>query len=73
MAQRTGHRQRPLEERRAAVTEHLERVDARGQETIDGVSSTVERALEGVTPLQETVAGDQGMRSRRCSGVSTWP
>jgi hypothetical protein len=55
MAHRTGHRQRPPEERRAAVTEDLERVDARVQETIGGVSSAVERALEGATQLQETV------------------
>jgi ElaB/YqjD/DUF883 family membrane-anchored ribosome-binding protein len=27
------------------------------QETVDGVTSTVERALEGVTQLQETVEG----------------
>lgn len=57
MAQRTGHRQQPLEERRAAVTEHLERVNAQGQETLDGVTSTVDSALEGFTQLQETVEG----------------
>jgi ElaB/YqjD/DUF883 family membrane-anchored ribosome-binding protein len=57
MAQRTGHCQRQIEERRAAVTENLGRVDARVQETVKGVASTVARALEGFTQLQETVDG----------------
>jgi ElaB/YqjD/DUF883 family membrane-anchored ribosome-binding protein len=57
MAQRRGHSQRQIEERRAAMTENLARVDAQVQETVDGVTSTVERALEGFTQLQETVEG----------------
>jgi hypothetical protein len=56
MAQRTG-RQRPSDERPAAVTETLGRVDARVQEAVDGITSTAERALEGVKQLRETVDG----------------
>jgi ElaB/YqjD/DUF883 family membrane-anchored ribosome-binding protein len=57
MAQRTGQAQQPSNERQAAVTENLGRVEEQVQETIDGVTSTVERALEGFTQLQETVEG----------------
>jgi ElaB/YqjD/DUF883 family membrane-anchored ribosome-binding protein len=57
MAQRTGQAQQPNDERQAAVTENLGRVEERVQETVDGVTSTVERALEGFTQLQEPVEG----------------
>jgi hypothetical protein len=60
MAQRTGQAQQPSDERQAAVTENLGRVEERVQETVDGVTSTVERALEGFTQLQETVEGAKG-------------
>jgi hypothetical protein len=43
MAQRTGHSQWPIEERRAEMTENLGRVEERVQDTIDGVKTTVER------------------------------
>jgi ElaB/YqjD/DUF883 family membrane-anchored ribosome-binding protein len=55
MVHRTGQAQQPSDERQAAVTEHLGRVEERAQETVEGVTSTVERALEGFTQLQETV------------------
>jgi ElaB/YqjD/DUF883 family membrane-anchored ribosome-binding protein len=57
MAQRTGQAQQPSDERQAAVTEHLGRVEERVQETVDGIKSTAESALEGFTRLQETVEG----------------
>jgi ElaB/YqjD/DUF883 family membrane-anchored ribosome-binding protein len=57
MAHRTGQAQQPSDERQAAVTENLGRVEERVQETVDGITSTVERALEGFTQLQETVEG----------------
>ena len=57
MAHRTGQAQQPSNERQAAVTESLGRVEEQVQETVDGVTSTVERALEGFTQLQETVEG----------------
>jgi hypothetical protein len=57
MAQRTGQAQQPSDERQAAVTEHLGRVEERVQETVEGVTSTVASALEGFTQLQETVEG----------------
>jgi hypothetical protein len=55
MAQRAGQVQQPSDERQAAVTEKLGRVEERVQETGDGITSTVERALEGFTQLQEMV------------------
>jgi hypothetical protein len=57
MAQRTGHGQQPSDERPAAVTENMGGVDARVQETVDGVTSTVAHAMKGVKQLQETVDG----------------
>ena len=57
MAQRTGRAQQPSDERQAAVTENMGGGEARVQETIDGVSSTVASAVEGFTQLQESVDG----------------
>jgi ElaB/YqjD/DUF883 family membrane-anchored ribosome-binding protein len=57
MAQRTGHGQQPRDERQAAVTENMGGVEARVQETVDGVTSTVASAMEGFKQLQETVDG----------------
>jgi ElaB/YqjD/DUF883 family membrane-anchored ribosome-binding protein len=57
MAHSTGQAQQPSDARQAAVTENLGRVEERVQETVDWVTSTVERALEGFTQLQETVEG----------------
>ena len=57
MAQRTGHSQRPNDERQAAMTENLGGGKARVQETVDGVASTVASGMEGVTQQQETVDG----------------
>jgi ElaB/YqjD/DUF883 family membrane-anchored ribosome-binding protein len=57
MAQRTGHNPRPFEERRATVTEQLESVGARVQETAERVSSAAEHARKGGTQVQEAVDG----------------
>ena len=57
MDQRTGQAQRPIDDRRAAVTEKMESVEARVQETVDGVKATVESAIEGFKQVQETVDG----------------
>jgi ElaB/YqjD/DUF883 family membrane-anchored ribosome-binding protein len=57
MDQRTGHSQRQIDERRAAVTENLEGVEERVQETVDGVKSTVDSAMEGFKQVQETIDG----------------
>ena len=60
MDQRTGHSERTIEEPRAAVTENRGRVEERVQETVDGVKSTVESALEGFKQVQEMVDGAKG-------------
>jgi ElaB/YqjD/DUF883 family membrane-anchored ribosome-binding protein len=57
MDQKSGHSQRIIGEQQAVMTEHLERVNAQVQETLDGVRSTVDSALEGFTQVQETVDG----------------
>ena len=57
MDQRTGQTQRPIDERRAAMTEKMESVEAQVHETVDGVKTTVESAMEGFKQVQETVDG----------------
>ena len=57
MAQRTGQVQQPSDKRQVAVTEHLGRVEERVQETVEGITSTAESALEGFTQLQATAEG----------------
>jgi ElaB/YqjD/DUF883 family membrane-anchored ribosome-binding protein len=58
MAQRTGHSQRPIEERRAEVTENLGRVEERVQETVDAAKAAVEEVLERVNMvLKDTIEG----------------
>jgi hypothetical protein len=56
MDQRTGHSQWQIDERRAAMTEILERVEARVQETVDGSKAAADEMLEGVRgTVHETV------------------
>jgi ElaB/YqjD/DUF883 family membrane-anchored ribosome-binding protein len=55
MGHSTGHSERPIDEGRDAVTEHMGSVEARVQETVDAVKATVESAIEGFEQLQETV------------------
>ena len=57
MDQRTGHSQRSSEAQGAVKTEDMPRVEERVQETIDGIKSTVDSALEGFKQVQETVDG----------------
>jgi hypothetical protein len=47
MDHRTGQSQRKSEGPQAAMTEDIERVEARVQETVNGLKSTVHRAMEG--------------------------
>jgi phage shock protein A len=70
MDQRTGHSQRRVDERRAAVTGDLERVEERVQETIDGVKSTVESALEGFKQVQEKVDGAKATADEMLESVT---
>jgi ElaB/YqjD/DUF883 family membrane-anchored ribosome-binding protein len=58
MAHRTGQAQQPSDERQAAVTENLGRVEERVQETIEGAKATVEEVLERVhVALKDTIDG----------------
>jgi ElaB/YqjD/DUF883 family membrane-anchored ribosome-binding protein len=57
MDQEPGHSQRNIADQQAVMTENLERVDARVQEPVDGLKSTVESALEGFKQVQEAVDG----------------
>jgi ElaB/YqjD/DUF883 family membrane-anchored ribosome-binding protein len=55
MDQRGGDTRR--EDVRAAMTEKISIVEERAQETIDGVKSTVDQALEGFKQVQGTMEG----------------
>jgi ElaB/YqjD/DUF883 family membrane-anchored ribosome-binding protein len=57
MDQYTGHSQRNPEMQQAVMTENTERINARVQETVAGVQSTVHRALEGFKQMQTTGDG----------------
>jgi ElaB/YqjD/DUF883 family membrane-anchored ribosome-binding protein len=57
MDQGTGHAQRQMDERQAAVTENMGQVEAQVQEIIDRVTSTLEGALKGFKQVQDTVDG----------------
>jgi ElaB/YqjD/DUF883 family membrane-anchored ribosome-binding protein len=57
MDQRTGHSQRSSEAQGAVKTEDMARVEERMQETIEGIKSTVDSALEGFKQVQDTVDG----------------
>jgi ElaB/YqjD/DUF883 family membrane-anchored ribosome-binding protein len=52
-----GQSQRNIKEQQAAVTEGMGRVEARVQETVEGLKSTVYSAMEGFKQIQETVDG----------------
>jgi ElaB/YqjD/DUF883 family membrane-anchored ribosome-binding protein len=56
MDQRIGQSPRNIEAQQAAVTENQGGIEARVQETVEGLKSTVHNALEGFKQLQE--AGD---------------
>jgi ElaB/YqjD/DUF883 family membrane-anchored ribosome-binding protein len=70
MDERTSHAQQPRDERQAAVTEHMGGVETRVQETVDGVKSTVERAMESFTQIQETVDGARAAVEEMLEGVN---
>jgi ElaB/YqjD/DUF883 family membrane-anchored ribosome-binding protein len=57
MDQYIGHSQRNTEMQQAVMTENTERINARVQETVAGVQSTVHRALEGFKQMQTTGDG----------------
>jgi hypothetical protein len=57
MDQSEGDIRRDIEGARAAMTEKIGIVAERTQETMEGVKSTVDQAMEGFKQVQETVAG----------------
>jgi ElaB/YqjD/DUF883 family membrane-anchored ribosome-binding protein len=57
MDQSEGDIRRDIEGARAAMTENIGRVEARVQDTVESVKSTVEQAMAGVKQVQETVEG----------------
>jgi ElaB/YqjD/DUF883 family membrane-anchored ribosome-binding protein len=57
MDQRASDTRRDIEGARAAMTEKIGLVEERAQETIEGVKSTVDQALEGFKQAQETMEG----------------
>jgi ElaB/YqjD/DUF883 family membrane-anchored ribosome-binding protein len=57
MDQRARDTRRDIEGARAVMTEKIGLVEERAQETIEGVKSTVNQAMEGFTQAQETMKG----------------
>jgi ElaB/YqjD/DUF883 family membrane-anchored ribosome-binding protein len=57
MDQREGDIRRDIEGTRAAVTEKVDMVAERAQETMEAVKSTADRAMVGFKQVQETVEG----------------
>jgi len=60
MDQKTGHSQRDPGWRPAVMTENMETIEARVQETVDGVMATLHRGLEGFKQLQKMIDGAKG-------------
>jgi ElaB/YqjD/DUF883 family membrane-anchored ribosome-binding protein len=57
MDQRASDTRRDIEGARAVMTEKIGMVEERAQETMEGVKSTVDQAMEGFKQVQETVEG----------------
>jgi ElaB/YqjD/DUF883 family membrane-anchored ribosome-binding protein len=57
MDQKPGDSQRNIEGQQAVMTENMGRVEERVQETVDGLKSSVHKAMEGFKQIQETVNG----------------
>jgi ElaB/YqjD/DUF883 family membrane-anchored ribosome-binding protein len=57
MDQKASDTRRDIEGTRAAMTEKMGKVEERAQETMEGVKSTVDQAMEGFKQVQETVEG----------------
>jgi ElaB/YqjD/DUF883 family membrane-anchored ribosome-binding protein len=57
MDQRAGDIRRDIEDRRAEMTEKVDMVVERAQETMEAVKSTANRAMAGFKQVQETVQG----------------
>ena len=57
MDQHSGHAQHHIEVEQAGMTENMGSIKERVQETVEGVQSTVRRAMEGFKQMQETGEG----------------
>jgi ElaB/YqjD/DUF883 family membrane-anchored ribosome-binding protein len=57
MDQHTGHGPRNIQVQEAVMTENMGRIKERVQETVEGVQSTVHRAMEGFKQMQTTGDG----------------
>jgi ElaB/YqjD/DUF883 family membrane-anchored ribosome-binding protein len=57
MDQHIGRSSRSLEVEETVMTENMGRINERVQETVEGVQSTVHRAMEGFKQMQETADG----------------
>jgi hypothetical protein len=57
MDQRARDTRRDIEGARAAVTAQMGMVEERAQETMEGLKSTVDQAMEGFTQVQATLEG----------------
>ncbi len=55
MDQREDDIRQGIEETRTAMTEKIEMIEERVQETVEGVKSTVDSAMHGFRQIQETV------------------
>jgi ElaB/YqjD/DUF883 family membrane-anchored ribosome-binding protein len=57
MDQRASDTRRDIEGAHAVMTEKIGMVEERAQETMEGVKSTVDQAMEGFKQVQDTVEG----------------
>ena len=57
MDQPSGHAQQHIEVEQVVMTENMEKIKERVQETVENVQSTVHRAMEGFKQMQTTGDG----------------
>ena len=66
MDQHTSHGQRNIEVQQAVMSEDMGKINERVQETVEGVQSTVHRAVEGFKQMQTGARGrSPAARGRR--------
>jgi ElaB/YqjD/DUF883 family membrane-anchored ribosome-binding protein len=55
MDQRESHIRKDIDETRAAMTEKIEMIEERVQETMEGTKSTIDHVMDSMKQVQETV------------------
>jgi ElaB/YqjD/DUF883 family membrane-anchored ribosome-binding protein len=60
MDQRESHIRQDLEETHAAITEKIDMIEDRVQETMEGTKSTIDNVMNSVKRVQETVEDARG-------------